>query len=52
MLFRSPLAQVLVDTLPVLLAAMADLNPDPKGACQELSVVMQMGGVGAFVFDD
>ena len=51
-LLTTPIDQVLVDALPLLLGGMADLSPDEAGACRELSVVMQMGAAGAFVFDD
>jgi hypothetical protein len=51
-LLTTPIDRVLVDALPILLGGLADLNPDEQGACQELSVVMQMGAAGAFVFDD
>lgn len=51
-LLTTPIDQVLVDALPLLLGGLADLNPNELGVCQELSVVMEMGAAGAFVFDD
>ena len=51
-LLTTPIDQVLVDALPILLGGLADLSPNELGVCQELSVVMEMGAAGAFVFDD